>query len=111
LFFSAAKIFVPVHFRKRNGELLSFGSGFPPLKISVKIKVNMRIILVPQNNSLTQLGLVEQERIFILYILLTVHLDAILGNDQLDALFLNVLIYASTCFEQQVLIIRRAIVY
>jgi hypothetical protein len=26
------------------------------------------------------------------YILLTVHLDAILGNDQLDALFLNVFI-------------------
>jgi hypothetical protein len=37
-----------------------------------------------------------------------VHLDAILGNDQLDALFLNVFIYASTCFEQQVLIIKRA---
>jgi hypothetical protein len=29
------------------------------------------------------------------------HLDAILGNDQLDALF-NVFIYASTCFEQPV---------
>jgi hypothetical protein len=28
----------------------------------------------------------------IFYILLTVHLDVILGNDQLDALFLNVLI-------------------
>jgi hypothetical protein len=27
------------------------------------------------------------------YVLLTVHLDAILGNDQLDALFLNVFIY------------------
>jgi hypothetical protein len=26
------------------------------------------------------------------YVLLTVHLDAILGNDQLDALFLNVFI-------------------
>jgi hypothetical protein len=45
------------------------------------------------------------------YILLTVHLDAILDNDQLDALFLNVFIYASTCFEQQVLIIRRAKLY
>jgi hypothetical protein len=42
------------------------------------------------------------------YILLTVHLDAIMGNDQLDALFLNLFIYASTCFEQQVLIIGRA---
>jgi hypothetical protein len=29
----------------------------------------------------------------IFYILLTVHLDAILGNDQLDALFLNVFIF------------------
>jgi hypothetical protein len=45
------------------------------------------------------------------YILLTVHLDAILGNDQLDALFLNAFIYASTCFEQQVLIIRGAKLY
>jgi hypothetical protein len=46
------------------------------------------------------------------YILLPVHLDAILGNDQLDALFLNVFIsYASTCFEQQVLIVRRAKLY
>jgi hypothetical protein len=47
------------------------------------------------------------------YVLLTVHLDAILGNDQLDALFLNVFIlfYACTCFEQQVLIIRRAKLY
>jgi hypothetical protein len=27
------------------------------------------------------------------YVLLTVHLDAILGNDQLDALFLNVFIF------------------
>jgi hypothetical protein len=26
----------------------------------------------------------------VLYVLLTVHLDAILGNDQLDAIFLNV---------------------
>jgi hypothetical protein len=43
--------------------------------------------------------------------LLTVPLDAILGNDQLDALPLNVFIYASTCFEQQVLIIRRARLY
>jgi hypothetical protein len=45
------------------------------------------------------------------YVLLTVHLDAILGNDQLDALFLNVFIYASTCFEQRVLIIRRSKLY
>jgi hypothetical protein len=45
------------------------------------------------------------------YVLLTVHLDAILGNDQLDPLFLNVFIYASTCFELQVLIIRRAKLY
>jgi hypothetical protein len=45
------------------------------------------------------------------YVLLTVHLDSILGNDQLDALFLNVFIDASTCFEQQVLIIRRAKLY
>jgi hypothetical protein len=29
---------------------------------------------------------------YVFYILLTVHLDAILGNDQLDALFLNVFI-------------------
>jgi hypothetical protein len=26
---------------------------------------------------------------YVFYVLLTVHLDAILGNDQLDALFLN----------------------
>jgi hypothetical protein len=45
------------------------------------------------------------------YVLLTVHLDVILVNDQLDALFLNVFIYASTCFEQQVLIIRRSKLY
>jgi hypothetical protein len=48
---------------------------------------------------------------FMFYILLTVHLDAILGNDQLDALFLNVFVYASTRFEHQVLIIRRAKLY
>jgi hypothetical protein len=41
------------------------------------------------------------------YILLTVHLDAILVNDQLDALFSVYLFQASTCFEQKVLIIRR----
>src|SRR5215813_5864615 len=47
------------------------------------------------------------------YVLLTVHLDVILINNQLDALFSNVFIYfnASTCFEQQVLIIRRANLY
>jgi hypothetical protein len=44
-------------------------------------------------------------------ILLTVHLDVILVNDQLDALFLMYLFHASTCFEQQVLIIRRAKLY
>ena len=65
LFCSATKIFLPVHFRGRNGELLSFGSGFGPLNISVTMTVNMQIILVPQNNSLTQLGLVEHEGIFI----------------------------------------------
>jgi hypothetical protein len=41
------------------------------------------------------------------YILLTVHLDVILVNDQLDALFSMCLFHASTRFEQQVLIIRR----
>jgi hypothetical protein len=41
------------------------------------------------------------------YILLTVHLDVILVNDQLDALFSMYLFHASTCSEQQVLIIRR----
>jgi hypothetical protein len=35
----------------------------------------------------------------------------ILGNDKLDALFLSLFIYASTCFEQQVLIIRSAQLY
>ena len=40
-------------------------------------------------------------------ILLTVYLDAILVNDQLDALFSMYLFHASACFEQQVLIIRR----
>jgi hypothetical protein len=36
-----------------------------------------------------------------------VHLDVTLVNDQLDALFSMHLFRASTCFEQQVLIIRR----
>jgi hypothetical protein len=40
-------------------------------------------------------------------ILLTVHLDVILVNDQLDALFSTYLFHISACFEQQVLIIRR----
>ena len=48
---------------------------------------------------------------FIFYILLTVHLEVILDNNQLNALFLNVLFHASTCFEQQVLIIRRTKLY
>jgi hypothetical protein len=43
--------------------------------------------------------------------LLVIIILTILGNDQLDALFLNVFIYASTCFEQQVLIIRRTKLY
>jgi hypothetical protein len=43
---------------------------------------------------------------------LTVHLDVILVNDQLDALlFLMYLFRASTRFEQQVLIIRRTTLY
>ena len=46
-----------------------------------------------------------------LYILLTVHLEAIVDNNQLDALFLICLFHASTCFEQQVLIIRRTKLY
>jgi hypothetical protein len=44
----------------------------------------------------------------IFYISLNLHLDVILDNDQLDALFLMYLFHATTCFEQQVLIIRRA---
>jgi hypothetical protein len=42
--------------------------------------------------------IVRKEIIGSNFVLLTVHLDAILGNDQLDALFLNVFIYASTGF-------------
>jgi hypothetical protein len=42
------------------------------------------------------------------YVLLTVHLDVILVNDQLDALFLNVFISRLYMFRTQVLIIRRA---
>jgi hypothetical protein len=41
-------------------------------------------------------------------ILLTVHLDAVLGNDQLDALFLNVFIlclYMFPTFKTQVVIL------
>jgi hypothetical protein len=38
---------------------LSFGCSFGPLNVSVTMTANMRIILVPQNNSLSQLGLVE----------------------------------------------------
>jgi hypothetical protein len=47
----------------------------------------------------------------IFYILLTVHLDVILVNDQLDALFLNVFISCLYMFRQRVLIIRRAKLY
>jgi hypothetical protein len=32
------------------------------------------------------------KELYIFYVLLTVHLDAILDNDQLDALFLNVFV-------------------
>jgi hypothetical protein len=39
--------------------------------------------------------------------LFTLHIQMILVNDQLDALFSMYLFHASTCFEQQVLIIRR----
>jgi hypothetical protein len=64
-----------------------------------------------QNDNIIQKA--EENILEKFYVLLTVqHLDAILGNDQPDALFLNVFIcYASTCFEQQVLIIRRTILY
>jgi hypothetical protein len=80
---------------------------------SVRVRMSRVIIwvLIKKKPYRTQLVV---DSVFILlllllfYILLTVHLDAILGNDQLDALFLNVFIYASTCFEQQVFIIRRA---
>jgi hypothetical protein len=49
---------------------------------------------------------------FIFYILLTVqHLDVILVNDQLDALFLNVFISRLYMFRAQVLIIRRVKLY
>jgi hypothetical protein len=41
----------------------------------------------------------------------SLNMKCILSNDQLDALFVNVFIYASTCFEQQVLIIRRSKLY
>jgi hypothetical protein len=34
----------------------------------------------------------DQKCMLVFYVLLTVHLDAILGNEQLDALFLNVFI-------------------
>ena len=49
------------------------------------------------------------------YILLTVqHLDVMLVNNQLDALFFKCIysyFYTSTCLEQQVLIIRRFSLY
>jgi hypothetical protein len=45
------------------------------------------------------------------YILLTVHLDVIVVNDQLDALFLNVFISCLYMFRAQVLISRRAKLY
>ena len=48
---------------------------------------------------------------FIIYILLTVHLDVILVNDQLDALFLNVFISTPLHVSSSVLIIRRANLY
>jgi hypothetical protein len=35
----------------------------------------------------------------LVYVLLTVHLDAILGNDQLDALFLNAFILCLYMFQ------------
>jgi hypothetical protein len=71
--------------------LLSTYTGLPTVRTSILVRC-FRIH--------TELGWL------VFYVLLTVHLHAILGNDQLDALFLNVFIsYASTCFEQQVLII------
>jgi hypothetical protein len=46
------------------------------------------------------------------YILLTVqHLDVILANDQLDALFLNVFISCLYMFRAQLFIIRRVKLY
>jgi hypothetical protein len=50
-------------------------------------------------------------KLAIFYILLTVHLDVILVNNQPDTLFLMCLFHAPKCFEQQVLIIRRAKFY
>jgi hypothetical protein len=41
----------------------------------------------------------QASKVGIFYILLTVHLDVILVNDQLDALFSMYLFHASTCFE------------
>ena len=55
----------------------------------------------------------QEDKMF--YIPLTVlHLDVMLVNNQLDALFskgIYFYFYASTCFEQQVLIIRRFSLY
>ena len=48
------------------------------------------------------------------YILLTVHLDVMLVNNQPDTLFSKCIysyFYTSICFEQQVLIIRRLSLY
>jgi hypothetical protein len=45
------------------------------------------------------------------YLLLSVHLDVILVNGQLDALFLNVFISCLYMFRAQLLIIRRAKLY
>jgi hypothetical protein len=47
----------------------------------------------------------------IFYVLLTVHLDAVLVMTNLMHSFLMYLFYVSTCFEQQVLIIRRSKLY
>jgi hypothetical protein len=67
----------------------------------------IRILTIPECHIVCKTVCANYVLCFIFYILLTVHLEVILVNDQLDALFSMFLFHASTCFEQQVLIIRR----
>jgi hypothetical protein len=72
----------------------------------------LRIRLKCQKPLLSYVGEREREKVHCkFYVLLTVHLDAILGNDQLDALFLNVFILclymfqAASAYHQEVQIV------
>ena len=77
--------------------------------VYIQPKAPLNSIKSPKANkppTITMTKVITSKNIPEFYILLTVHLDVILVNDQLDALFSKYLFHACTCFEQ-VIIIRR----